>query len=225
MYFVNRFQAGRFLAAKLPAFADRPDVLVLALPRGGVPVAHEVAAALHVPWDVLVVRKLGLPGSPETAMGALAWGGVEQINSETVAQCGVSAFKVREVIEKERTELKRREQTFRDGLPFPPVRGKTVILVDDGLATGATMQAAIESVRRHDPAWVVSAVPVGASGSCEAIMRKADETVCAHIASHFTAVGDFYRDFRQPADAEIKALLRDSLLPGEMAAWKKTTHG
>ncbi|HEY8966345.1 MAG TPA: phosphoribosyltransferase family protein, partial [Candidatus Methylacidiphilales bacterium] len=174
MRFKDRFQAGRFLASKLLEYRNRPDVLVLALPRGGVPVGREVADALHLPLDVLVVRKIGLPGYPELGIGALASGGGEALSREAVRQYLVSSEALEETIREERRELQRRERRYRDDLPFPPVEGRTVILVDDGLATGSTMEAAIASVRRNGALRVVVAAPVGAAETCHRLRGLAD---------------------------------------------------
>ncbi len=208
MRFKNRFQAGRFLASLLLGYKDRDDVLVLALPRGGVPVGHEVAQALRAPLDVLVVRKIGIPGYPELGIGALAVGGVEAISEEAVRYYGVDVEMLHRTIEEEREELGRRERLYRDDLPFPAVRGKIVILVDDGLATGSTMEAAVESVSGHGAAKVVVAVPVGAADTCLRFRERVDEVVCAHIPVFFSAVGEWYSDFSQTTDEEVERLLR-----------------
>jgi predicted phosphoribosyltransferase len=206
MVFRDRTEAGRRLAAELQAYADRRDVVVLALPRGGVPVAFEVARALHAPLDVFVVRKLGLPGHEEVAMGAIATGGVRILN-DVVRRLGISEAVIEAVTAKERRELERRERLYRGDRPSPDVRRSTVILVDDGLATGSTMRAAIAALRKLGPARIVVAVPVGAADTCEEFQAEADETVCAVMPEPFHAVGQWYRDFSQTSDAEVHELL------------------
>jgi predicted phosphoribosyltransferase len=194
------------LATALSDLRD-DDVVVLALPRGGVPVAAEVARALHAPLDVFLVRKLGVPGHEELAMGAIASGGVRVVNDEVVRSLGLDARTIDAVARHEEAELERRARAYRGGRPPPDVRGKTVILVDDGLATGATMRAAVEAVRAGHPAAVVVAVPVGAPGTCAALGEVADRVVCLVAAEGFGAVGAFYRDFTQTTDDEVRALL------------------
>src|SRR6202166_4792121 len=172
--FRDRREAGRLLAAKLANYANRPDVLVLALPRGGVPVAYEVARALDVPLDVFVVRKLGVPGYEELAMGAVATGGVRVLNDQFVARLGIPEHMIDAIAARERQELARRERLYRGGRPLPDVRGRTVIVVDDGLATGATMHAAIQALRQQNPARIVGAVPAASPDTCEEMKAKAD---------------------------------------------------
>jgi len=203
----NRAEAGRYLATRLQEYAGRPDVIVLALPRGGVPVAYEVAAALHVPLDVFIVRKLGLPSHPELAMGAIASGGVRIVDEAAVRRFGVTEQQLAAVAAAEERELERRERRYRDGLPSPDVAGRTVILVDDGLATGATMAAAATAVRAQGPARLVVAVPVAAAETCEAFEGLADEVVCAATPEPFYAVGLWYEDFSQTSDDEVRDLL------------------
>lgn len=207
MVFQDRREAGRELAAHLQAYADRDDVLVLALPRGGVPVGFEVAQALHAPLDVFLVRKLGVPGHEELAMGAIASGGVRVLNEDVVGTVGIPENVVDAVAEQERDELARRDQLYRGERPPPDVRGRTVILVDDGLATGSTMRAAIAALRRQDPARIVVAVPVGAPDTCAEFEHHADETICARSPDPFYAVGFWYRDFSQTTDEEVRELL------------------
>ena len=207
MLFRDRADAGRRLAAKLSAYAGRPDVLVLALPRGGVPVAYEVAQALGAPLDVFLVRKLGVPGREELAMGAMATGGVRVINEDVVRTLGIPDDVIDAVAEKERRELARRERAYRDDRPPPDVRGKIVLLVDDGLATGSTMRAAIAALRRMHPARIVVAVPVGSVETCAEMADVADEVVCAETPEPFYAVGLWYEDFSQTTDEEVHALL------------------
>jgi predicted phosphoribosyltransferase len=206
--FRDRRDAGRVLAGLLTHFHDRDDVIVLGLPRGGVPVAHEVASALRAPLDVFVVRKLGLPGHPELAMGAIASGGTTVLNDDVARSSGVLPDVVRQVADREGRELSRREQTYRGDRPLADIAGRTVILVDDGLATGATMRAAIQAVRALRPARIVVAVPAAPASICEELTRDVDEVVCARTPSPFLAVGEWYRDFAQTTDKEVRDLLR-----------------
>src|SRR6201996_8534494 len=187
MIFADRREAGRFLAEKLAAYADRPDVLVLALPRGGVPVAYEVARALGAPMDVFVVRKLGVPGYEELAMGAVATGGVRVLNDQIVQRLGIPQYIIDAVPAREQQELARRERLYRGGRPPPDVRGRTVILVDDGLATGATMRAAVMALRKLQPARIVVAVPTASPETCEELKSEADDVVCAITPEPFLA--------------------------------------
>jgi predicted phosphoribosyltransferase len=205
--FVDRPDAGAVLAARLEQFAGRKDVVVLALPRGGVPVGYEVARALGVQLDVFVVRKLGLPGHPELAMGAIASGDVRVLNEDVLESIAVSQAAIDAVTRTERLELERRERTYRDGRPLVPIEGRIAILVDDGLATGSTMRAAVLAVRRLHPARVVVAVPVGAWQTCQELRAVADEVVCAFTPEPFRAVGLWYADFSQTTDAEVRQLL------------------
>jgi len=207
MYFRDRREAGRQLAQHLAAYANRPDVLVLALPRGGVPVAYEVARALHAPLDVFLVRKLGLPGHEEYAMGAIASGGVRVLNPEVVDELHLPDELINTVTRRELQELERRERTYRGDRPFPDVRGKTVILVDDGLATGSTMLAAAEALRRLGPARLIIAVPAGSPQTCAEFRDEVDEVVCAITPEPFYAVGLWYDDFSQTTDDEVRDLL------------------
>ena len=205
--FRDRRAAGERLAAELTTYAGRSDVLVLALPRGGVPVAFEVAEALRAPLDVFVVRKLGLPGHEEFAMGAIASGGVRVVDDEVLRHYRVSREALEAVSAAEQRELERREREYRGDRPFPEVRGRTVILVDDGLATGATMRAAVEALRLQQPAAVVVGVPVAAPETCDAFRDVADDIVCAATPHPFYAVGLWYEDFSQTGDDEVRALL------------------
>lgn len=205
--FRNREDAGRQLAARLDAYQNRPDVVVLGLPRGGVPVAYEVAHHLAAPLDVFVVRKLGLPGQSELAMGAIAGGSVEVLNHDVIDHLGVPKAVVDRVIERERAELQRREMAFREGRVALDVSGKTVVVVDDGLATGSTMEAAIAALRQIGPARIVVAVPVGAAETCARLKITADEVVCLATPWPFSAVGQWYEDFAQTTDQEVRALL------------------
>jgi predicted phosphoribosyltransferase len=204
--FRDRADAGRALARLLGRFGGRADVLVLALPRGGVPVAFEVAAALRAPLDVLVVRKLGVPGHAEYAMGALA-AGVRVLDEALVRRLRLSEAAVEAVAQAERRELERRERLYRGDAPAPDPGGRTVLLVDDGLATGATMRAAVRALRGRAPARIVVAVPTGAADACAALRGEADEVVCATTPEPFRAVGLWYEDFGQTGDDEVRALL------------------
>jgi predicted phosphoribosyltransferase len=204
--FRDRADAGRALARLLGRFAGRADVLVLALPRGGVPVAFEVAEALRAPLDVLVVRKLGVPGHEEYAMGALA-AGVRVLDEALVRRLGLSAQAVEAVVDAQQRELERRERLYRGDAPAPGLAGRTVLVVDDGLATGATMRAAVRALRARAPARLVVAVPVGAADSCAALRGEADEVACAATPEPFHAVGIWYEDFGQTGDDEVRALL------------------
>jgi erythromycin esterase-like protein/predicted phosphoribosyltransferase len=216
--FLDRRDAGRRLAQKIAGYSNRPDVLVLALPRGGVPVAYEVARALNAPLDVFVVRKLGVPGYEELAMGAVATGGVRVLNNEIVEGLGIPASMIDAVAARERQELARRERLYRDGRPQPDVRGRTVILVDDGLATGATMHAAIEALRQQGPERIVVAVPTASPDTCEEMKRRADEVICAITPEPFHAVGRWYQEFSQTTDEEVRELLaRQNKSDGEAA--------
>src|SRR5438094_4996598 len=205
--FRDRHEAGRRLADKLVAYAKRPDVLVLALPRGGVPVAYEVARSLQAPLDVFLVRKLGVPGYEELAMGAVATGGVRVLNDEIVNGLRIPDDVIDAVTAWEQQELARRERLYRGDRPPPDVRGRTVILVDDGLATGASMHAAIAALRRQQPAHIVVAVPIAAPETCDALRAEVDDVVCAITPEPFHAVGLWYDDFSQTTDEEVRDLL------------------
>jgi predicted phosphoribosyltransferase len=207
MIFHDRTEAGRHLAAELRKYAGRPDVLVLALPRGGVPVAFEVAQALRAPLDVFLVRKLGVPGHEELAMGAVASGGVRVLNETVVGKLGIPDEVIDAVTAEEGQELERRERAYRGGRPAPDVRGRVVILVDDGLATGSTMRAAVVALRQQSPSRIVVAVPVGAPETCAEFQDEADESICARTPEPFYAVGLWYRDFSQTTDEEVGELL------------------
>lgn len=208
--FANRRQAGRVLAGRLGAYAARSDVLVLGLPRGGMPVAREVAAALGAPLDVFVVRKLGVPSQPELAIGAIASGGIRVLNDDVVRLCRIPSHIIEHVARVEQQELERRERAYRDGRPALAIAGRVAILVDDGLATGSTMRAAVAGVRRLQPSRVVVAVPVGARETCESLAAIADEVVCAEVPDRFVAVGAWYEDFSQTTDEEVKAALQSA---------------
>jgi putative phosphoribosyl transferase len=206
--FRDRPEAGRRLAEALAGYAGRPDVLVLALPRGGVPVGYEVAQALHAPLDVMLVRKLGVPGHEELAMGAIASGGVRIVSKDVVSTLGIAEREIAAVAAAEEEELARRERAYRDALPPPDVKGRTVILVDDGLATGSTMRAAAAALRAQGAKHLVVAVPVAPPETCEALRTEVDDVVCALEPEPFLAVGLWYEDFSQTSDDEVRELLR-----------------
>ena len=205
--FPDRAEAGRLLGLKLSKYAGRDDVIVLGLPRGGVPVAYEVAQALRVPLDVFIVRKLGVPGWQELAMGAIASGGIRVVNEEVVRRLPHAQQLLDAAAARETAEMERREREYRDGRPPLQLRGCTVILVDDGLATGSTMRAAVQALRRRDVAKIVVAVPVGSPETCAELDEEADEIVCAVTPESFYAVGQFYEDFLQTSDEEVRELL------------------
>jgi putative phosphoribosyl transferase len=207
MRFRDRVEAGQALAERLAAYSDRPDVVVLALPRGGVPVAYEVATKLNAPLDVFLVRKLGVPGREELALGALATGGVRVLNESVIGHLRIPADVVAAVTERERAELERREHFYRGEHPARPVHDWTVILVDDGLATGSTMRAAVAALRERQPARVIVAVPVAAPDACDDLRGEVDEIVCVHTPDEFRAVGQWYENFEQTADEEVRDLL------------------
>jgi putative phosphoribosyl transferase len=218
--FRDRHDAGRQLARDLDDFAGRPDVIILALPRGGVPVAYEVAQALEAPLDIFLVRKLGVPGHEELAMGALASGGVRFLNPEVVRRLRLPGAVIDHVTATELEELKRRERVYRGNRPAPDARGKTVILIDDGLATGASMRAAVAALRQARPARIVVAVPVAARDTCAELSDEVDEVVCAWTPEPFFAVGEWYDDFSQTTDDEVRELLeratrREAVAPRE----------
>jgi putative phosphoribosyl transferase len=213
--FPDRAEAGRFLATKLSKYSGRDDVIVLGLPRGGVPVAYEVARALRVPLDVFIVRKLGVPGFEELAVGAIASGGVRVLN-EDVARALPNADEIIEAVTKHETaEVERREQKYRAGRPAPEIQGKTAILIDDGLATGATMRAAVKALRQRGAAKIVVAVPVGPLDTCKEFEEEADEVVCASAPEFFQAVGQYYEDFSQTSDEEVRQLLASAAAPSQ----------
>lgn len=205
--FVDRREAGRALAERLSDLRGREGLLVLGLPRGGVPVADEVARALDAPLDVFLVRKLGVPHHPELAMGAIASGGVRVMSEEILRMLHITEAMVEEVARAEEAELERREREYRGDRPEPALTGRTVVLVDDGLATGSSMRAAAEAVRAADPAELIVAVPVGARETCDALLEDADRVVCARMPEPFHAVGLWYHDFSQTTDAEVREIL------------------
>ena len=205
--FANRREAGRLLASHLSAYAKRSDVLVLALPRGGVPVAHEIAHALEAPLDVFLVRKLGVPGHEELALGAIASGDVRVVNYEVVRALGIPSAVIDTIAAREQQELQRRERLYREGRPPIAVRERTVIIVDDGLATGSTMHAAVQALRKQGADRVVVAVPVAPREACDQLRAVVDDIVCTATPEHFHAVGRWYEDFRQMTDDEVRDLL------------------
>jgi putative phosphoribosyl transferase len=205
--FPNRTEAGRTLAENLSKYAGREDVIVLGLPRGGVPVAYEVAKQLRAPLDVFIVRKLGVPGFEELAAGAIASGGVRVLNEDVVRALPNADEAIESVTARETAELQRREQEYRDGRPAPELRDRVVILVDDGLATGATMRAAVKALRQRGVAKIIVAVPVGPPDTCREFEDEADETLCASTPEFFQAVGQYYEDFSQTSDEEVRELL------------------
>jgi putative phosphoribosyl transferase len=204
--FRDRVEAGRLLAGMLGRFADRAGVLILALPRGGVPVGFEVAKSLHAPLDIFVVRKLGLPGDEELAMGAIASGNVRVLNDEVVRSFGVSSRVVDAVAEKESIELKRRERLYRGDAPAPDIAGKTILLVDDGIATGSTMRAAVAALRQQGPSKIIVAVPVAPPATCRELQAEADEVVSVIAPENFYAVGQWYEIFDQTTDRQVTDL-------------------
>jgi putative phosphoribosyl transferase len=206
--FRDRTEAGRWLAERLKSYANRPDVLVLALPRGGVPVAFEVARALGAPLDIFLVRKLGVPGHEELAMGAIASGGVRVLNEDVVRSLRIPGQVIDAVAANEQKELERRERAYRGDAPPLDVRGRTVILVDDGLATGSTMRAAVAALRQQQPARLVVAVPIASESTCNALRPEVDEIICAKTPEPFYAVGLWYEDFSQTTDGEVRDLLQ-----------------
>jgi predicted phosphoribosyltransferase len=205
--FRDRREAGQYLARQLTQFRGREDVIVLALPRGGVPVAYEIARELRVPLDVFVVRKLGVPWHPELAMGAIAGKGTEVLNGDVVTAYNIPPHVIRAVAEREGQELQRRLQHYRGDRPFPDLWGRTLVLVDDGLATGSSMRAAISALKQEHPKAVVVAVPVAAEQTCQELREEVDAVVCLHTPPDFSAVGRWYEDFSQTSDDEVHDLL------------------
>lgn len=205
--FADRREAGRELARRLEAYAGRGDLVVLALPRGGVPVAYEVARAIGAPLDVFLVRKLGVPGHRELAMGALASGGVRVLDEHLIRHLGIPDEAVDAITREEQAELERRETEYRDRAALD-VHGRVVILTDDGLATGSTMKAAVRAVRQREPSRIVVAAPVASREACRELERVADEVVCARVPRDFAAVGQWFRDFSQTTDGEVRELLQ-----------------
>lgn len=205
--FDDRRDAGRALALLLHDYAARDDVVVLALPRGGVPVAYEIARALRVPLDVFAVRKLGVPGQEELAMGAIGTGGADVLNYDVIDALRISHGEVARVAERERRELERRERLYRDSRPYPQIEGKTVLLVDDGVATGASMLVAVQALRQKHPDRIVVAVPVAPAPTCAMLRRHADAVICARTPVPFGGVGNWYVDFTQVSDDDVRRLL------------------
>ena len=211
--FRDRRDAGRILASYLAQYADRPDVVILALPRGGVPVGFELARALRAPLDVMVVRKLGVPGHEELAMGAIASGGVRILNHDVIQMLGIRPDTFECVAEQEQQELARREAAYRGNRGPAAVKGRTVILVDDGLATGSTMRAAVAALRTLQPSCIVIAVPTAAAETCRELKAEADDVVCAMTPTPFFGVGQWYDDFSQTTDEEVHRLLQEAAEP------------
>ncbi|WP_133716280.1 phosphoribosyltransferase [Methylocaldum gracile] len=205
--FENRTDAGRQLAQALGAYAGRSDLIVLALPRGGVPVAYEVARALKAPLDLLIVRKLGTPGNPELAMGAIASGGASVLNRDVVSIYRISDEVIENAAAKERQELARRERLYRGDRPYPDIENRCIIVVDDGIATGATMRAGLAALRQRNPACIVVAVPLAPVDTVERLRAEVDEVVCLTTPEPFFAVGQGYRDFSQTTDDEVREIL------------------
>lgn len=205
--FPDRAEGGRYLATKLAAYRGHPNLVVLALPRGGVPVGYEVATVLHAPLDVFIVRKLGVPGHEELAIGAIASGGAQVLDQYLIRELGIPEQEIARVIAAEERELERREQEYRGSRPPVNVTGHTVILVDDGLATGYTMRAAVAAIEQEGAAETIVAVPVAPIDICESLRAEVDDVVCAATPEPFMAVGLWYRDFSQTTDEEVRELL------------------
>lgn len=205
--FENRAAAGRILAEKLEHYSDRFDVIVFALPRGGVPVGYEVAKHLKAPLEIFLVRKLGVPGHEEFAMGAIASGGLWFVNDDVVKQLGITRQQIKQIVEREERELERREQLYGTEFSKAEVRRQTVILVDDGLATGSTMRAAVAALKQKHPDRIVVAIPVASASTCDALEKEVDEIVCVQKPEEFQAVGQWYKDFSQTSDDEVRELL------------------
>ena len=220
MIFADRSEAGRSLAFRLDKYAGRDDVIVLGVPRGGLPVAFQIAQTLHVPLDVFLIRKLGVPGHEELAFGAIASGGVRVLERHTVSELGITAAQIETVAAREQKELQRQEQLYRVGSPAPPLDGKIVILADDGIATGASILAGVRALRQLHPAKIVVAAPVAPATTCKRLAEEVDELICVANPEPFYAVGRFYDDFSQVADAEVIELLarnREALAPASRA--------
>jgi putative phosphoribosyl transferase len=208
--FCNRTEAGQLLAQRLQSYTNCPDVLVLALPRGGVPVGFEIAKALNAPLDICIVRKLGVPGHKELAMGAIALGGARNINQDVVDWLHIPESAIESITNKERQELARRDQLYRGNRPLSELRDRTIILVDDGLATGSTMRAAIDTIQPQAPEYLIVAVPVAPASACEALQHSVNEVVCLLNPDPFYAIGLWYEDFSQTSDAEVRELLEQA---------------
>jgi putative phosphoribosyl transferase len=209
--FRDRTEAGRLLARELKAYENSKDVQVLGIPRGGVPVALEIALQLHAPLDVFIVRKLGVPGQEELGFGAIASGGVRFLDDEIVKAVGISALEIESIAAMEEQELARRERAYRGGRPTLNVEGHTVILVDDGIATGSSMQVAINALRQLKPARIVVAVPVAPASTCQRLRPEVDDLICIHMPESFYAIGEFYEDFAQTSDQEVTEAIRRSI--------------
>lgn len=209
-HYVDRTAAGKILAKELESYAHRSDIIILALPRGGVPVAFEIAKVLLVPLDVFIVRKLGVPGHEELAMGALAMNNVTVFNEDVIKDLSISKEAIDQVINEETQELKRREKMYRDNKPFPTLKGKTVILVDDGIATGATLRVAIKALHQFKPVSIIVAVPVAAITTCKNIETLVDKLICPLKSENFYAVGQYYDTFSQTTDEEVYQLLKEA---------------
>lgn len=205
--FKNRLEAGRLLAGALKPYAGCPDVLILALPRGGVPVAFEAAQALSLPLDLMMVRKLGMPGQEELAMGAVATGGIKVLNQALIQNLNISETVIDSVVDKEREELERRERVYRGKRPAPEINNRRIILIDDGLATGATMRAAVSALQQQKPASIIVAIPVAPPDTVEKLRKEADEVICLATPESFFAIGTWYEDFSQTSDEEVGDLL------------------
>jgi putative phosphoribosyl transferase len=214
MIFSDRVEAGQKLASRLTAYANQPKVIVLGLPRGGVPVAFEVAKALHAELDVFVSRKLGVPWQEELAFGAVASGGVRVLDEEVVSSEGISKEEVEQVAERVKKEVARRERVYRGERPPLDLEGRTVILVDDGIATGSSIRAAVAALKRMKPARIVIGVPVAPASTCKELRAEVDDLQCVHTPPTFYAIGQFYADFSQVTDEEVSDLLRKSVRPG-----------
>lgn len=206
--YLNREDAGKRLAKELSAYAHTPELIVLALPRGGVPVAYEIAKSLHAPLDVFIVRKLGVPGHEELAMGAIAMGGTSVLNDHIIRELRISPEAIKRVTQEEQKELERRMQVYRDKQAFPGLENHTIILVDDGIATGATIRAAIAALKKHKPAKLIIAVPVAEKSTCEKLSSLVDEIICPLRPLYFNAVGAWYEIFDQTSDEEVRSLLK-----------------
>jgi putative phosphoribosyl transferase len=213
MVFRDREEAGRKLAEQLHAYANRKDVIVLGIPRGGVPVAFEVAKALDAPLDIFLSRKLGVPGQEELAFGAIATGGTRVLDREIIEAAGISEEQIGQITARVQKELERRANLYRGARPPLKVKGLTVLLVDDGIATGSSMRAAIDALRQMKPARLVVAVPVAPLSTCNRLRREVDEFICVHMPDEFYAIGQFYEDFSQMADEEVTELLRRAAQP------------
>ncbi len=207
MIFENRQEAGRRLASNLAKFKNRDDVIVLGVPRGGVPIAFEVATRLNLPLDVFVLRKLGVPGQEELAFGAIGSGGVRVLNPDILQHCGISDLDIAAVTKLERQELERRERLYRGSRPLLDMRGKTVILIDDGIATGSSILAAVRAIKQMSPAAIVIATPVAPERTCNRLRHEVDELICLEMPEPFYGVGQFYEDFSQVSDEEVNELL------------------